>query len=116
MNHRMALGELAMTPQEFWHATPADIFYRIRGNRWRERRSWERLGWAVANIINVWASKPVSIGKLLEFLGPEEGTKAAEEKTPAEIKAHVEAIAKALKPKAWAFLPGEFAPPQDGDK
>ena len=112
----MALGELAMTPEEFWRSTPADNIYRIRGARWRDRRAWERLGWAVANLINVWASKPVRLDQLLGFLGPEEGTPEAEEKTPEEIKEICEGIFKAHKLKAWAFISDEFAPQPDGDK
>lgn len=87
-----------------------------RGARWRERQSWERLRWAVGNVLQAWSTQPISLDKLLD-LGTEDGAPSGpEEKTPDEARAFVEEIAREHKKKFWTLIPAEFAPAEDGDK
>ena len=107
-----------MTPEAFWESTPREIADMVRGARWRERREWERVAWLASYVIAPYSKQPPTMAKMLAFLGPEEGTKAAATVPPVtsqeEAAAIVESIAREHKKKFWAMLPDKFA--EDGDK
>ena len=87
----------------------------VKGARRRDRRMWEKLGWLAANVMNPHLKQRITPKKLLAFLGPEEGTKRPEIKSPEEIQAMLDEMAREHKKHAWTLLSDKYAP-QDKEK
>ena len=106
-----------MRPAEFWDATPREVFDMNRGAAWRERRAWERTAWAAATIIAPHlGNRTPTIDRLLSFLGPEDGTKAAEPVSEEEAAELVKGLFRQHKKKFWTLYPDEFADDTDKEK
>ncbi len=62
---RLGLGELKLTPAEFWRYTPADLKHAARGASDQEQRAYKRMAWALAPVLSVLTGKRVTEKRLL---------------------------------------------------
>jgi hypothetical protein len=49
----VAYEVLGILPWDFWRLTPAEFARLLKGARRQEERKWQRVGWAVAHLMNV---------------------------------------------------------------
>ena len=55
--HQLAFGKLGMTDQEFWNASPRDLYNRQKGYNSKveemQRNNWERTRWQTLFLLNI---------------------------------------------------------------
>ncbi len=60
-----AYGPLALTPQQLWRLTPAELSALMAGYNWRQEREWERTAWVVAYLLTPHVTRPLTVDQLL---------------------------------------------------
>jgi Flp pilus assembly protein CpaB len=55
--HQLAFGKLGMTDQDFWNASPRDLYNRQKGYNSKveemQRNNWERTRWQTLFLLNI---------------------------------------------------------------
>jgi hypothetical protein len=95
----VGLGELGLTPREFWRLSPHEFTVMFEGFQRRQDREWERIA-----VLGLWVLAPHTKKKLTvaELLGRRLKTLPVTD-TPADNEALVEAERTAVLARALAW-------------
>lgn len=98
----MAMGEIGMTPSEFWRLTPAEFSLRVECYRKGEHHAWERTAWLAAAVLNGLVKKKVKPRDLMPTFGKFD--KRRTETAPPMSRDELVALARANKEKFWTKI------------
>ena len=62
----LAFGALALTPQEFYTLTPAELYEMVDGYEWRQERRLEEIALEVAHVVQPHTKKRITPASLLK--------------------------------------------------